>query len=38
VFIAARKVHDIYHLGIIAEDTGDGFILHDLPKLALVNL
>jgi hypothetical protein len=38
VFIAARIKHVINHLGIVAEDTSDGFVIHDLPKLAVVNL
>jgi len=37
-FVVALKAHVIYHLGMIAEDTGDGFVVHDVPKLALGNL
>ena len=38
LFIATRITHVIDHLGMVAQNTSDRFVVNDLPKLALVNL
>ena len=38
LFVATRITHVIDHLGMVAQNTSDRFVINDLPKLALVNL